>query len=149
MLEEIDIEILKFINQFDNVPKDKILDVFPENKFSTSFRISYLEEKEYKTSEYGFKFPIENTNYIESLYECVEDENGMTNSIKLDIYYLTDLGKSFIQNHIRESINKRKAIRQEFFKSILQNVFCPIIVSVITTLITYWLITKFSLPISL
>ena len=145
MLKEIDIEILKFINQFGKVPKDKILNAFPESKFSTSFRMSYLEEKEYKPSEYGFRFPIENTNYIESLYKHVEDEHGMSSSIKLDIYYLTDLGKSFIQNHIRESINKRKAIRQEFFKSILQNVFCSIIVSVITTLLTYWLTKTYNL----
>jgi len=145
MLEEIDIEILKFINQFGKVSKDKILTTFPENQFSTSFRMSYLEEKEYNISSHGFRFPIENTNYIESLYEYTEDENGMANSIKLDIYYLTDLGKSFIQNHMRESINKRKAIRQEFFKSILQNIFCPIIVSVITTLLTYWITKTYNL----
>ena len=40
MLEEIDIEILKFINQFGKVSKDKILTTFPENQFSTSFRKS-------------------------------------------------------------------------------------------------------------
>ena len=107
--------------------------------------MSYLEKKEYNISSHGFRFPIENTNYIESLYKYVEDENGMADSIKLDIYYLTDLGKSFIQNHIRESINKRKAIRQEFFKSILQNIFCPIIVSVITTLLTYWITKTYNL----
>ena len=45
MLEEIDIEILKFINKFGKVSKDSILNAFPESKFSTSFRISYLEEK--------------------------------------------------------------------------------------------------------
>ncbi len=64
MLEEIDIEILKFINQFGEVSKDKILNAFPENKFSTSYRISYLEEKEYKDSAYNLKIPIPNTNDI-------------------------------------------------------------------------------------
>ena len=145
MLEEIDIEILKFINQFGEVSKDKILNAFPENKFSTSYRISYLEEKEYKDSAYNLKIPIPNTNYIESIYEHVKDEHGCSYANKLEIYYLTDLGKAFIQNYIRESINKRKEFRQDFFKSILQNIFCPIIVSVITTLLTYWITKTYNL----
>ena len=99
MLEEIDIEILKFINQFGEVSKDKILNAFPENKFSTSYRISYLEEKEYKDSAYNLKIPIPNTNYIESLYDYVKNEHHTTESVKLDIYYLTDLGKTFLQDH--------------------------------------------------
>lgn len=145
MLEEIDIEILKFINQFGKVSKDTILNTFPENKFSTSFRISYLEEPEYKNLQFGLKIPIENTSYIKSIYEHVKDEHGCSYANKLEIYYLTDLGKAFIQNYIRESINKRKEFRQDFFKSILQNIFCPIIVSVITTLLTYWITKTYNL----
>ena len=138
MLEEIDVEILKFINRFGKVSKDAILNTFPENKFSTSFRIGYLEEPEYKDLQFGLKIPIENTSYIKSIYEHTKDKHGGSYANKLEIYYLTDLGKAFIQNYIRESINKRKEFRRDFFKSILQNIFCPIIVSVITTLLTFW-----------
>nr|DAR72663.1 MAG TPA: Toxin Fst, type I toxin-antitoxin system [Caudoviricetes sp.] len=145
MLEEIDIEILKFINKFGKVSKDSILNAFPESKFSTSFRISYLEEPEYKNLQFGLKIPIENTSYIKSIYEHIKDEHGGSYTNKLEIYHLTDLGKAFIQNYIRESINKRKEFRQDFFKSILQNIFCPIIVSVITTLLTYWITKTYNL----
>ncbi len=145
MLEEIDIEILKFINKFGKVSKDSILNTFPESKFSTSFRISYLEEPEYKNLQFGLKIPIENTSYIKSIYEHIKDEHGGSYTNKLEIYYLTDLGKAFIQNYIRESTNKRKEFRQDFFKSILQNIFCPIIVSVITTLLTYWIAKTYNL----
>ena len=145
MLEEIDVEILKFINRFGKVSKDAILNTFPENKFSTSFRIGYLEEPEYKDLQFGLKIPIENTSYIKSIYEHTKDKHGGSYANKLEIYYLTDLGKAFIQNYIRESINKRKEFRQDFFKSILQNIFCPIIVSVITTLLTYWITKTYNL----
>ena len=143
MLEEIDIEILKFINQFGEVSKDKILNAFPENKFSTSYRISYLEEKEYKDSAYNLKIPIPNTNYIESLYDYVKNEHHATESVKLDIYYLTDLGKTFLQDHNLKVKKQNKDFFKQFLFEIMRSIFCPLIVALLTTLITLFINQKF------
>lgn len=143
MLEEIDIEILKFINQFGEVSKDKILNAFPENKFSTSYRISYLEEKEYKDSAYNLKIPIPNTNYIESLYDYVKNEHHTTESVKLDIYYLTDLGKTFLQDHNLKVKKQKKDFFKQFLFEIMRSIFCPLIVALLTTLITLFINQKF------
>ncbi|WP_339065356.1 hypothetical protein [Fusobacterium polymorphum] len=143
MLEEIDIEILKFINQFGEVSKDKILNAFPENKFSTSYRISYLEEKEYKDSAYNLKIPIPNTNYIESLYDYVKNEHYATESVKLDIYYLTDLGKTFLQDHNLKVKKQKKDFFKQFLFEIMRSIFCPLIVALLTTLITLFINQKF------
>lgn len=143
MLEEIDIEILKFINQFGEVSKDKILNAFPENKFSTSYRISYLEEKEYKDSAYNLKIPIPNTNYIESLYDHVKNEHHATESVKLDIYYLTDLGKTFLQDHNLKVKKQKKDFFKQFLFEIMRSIFCPLIVALLTTLITLFINQKF------
>ena len=143
MLEEIDIEILKFINQFGEVSKDKILNAFPENKFSTSYRISYLEEKEYKDSAYNLKIPIPNTNYIESLYDYVKNEHHATESVKLDIYYLTDLGKTFLQDHNLKVNKQKKDFFKQFLFEIMRSIFCPLIVALLTTLITLFINQKF------
>ena len=143
MLEEIDIEILKFINQFGEVSKDKILNAFPENKFSTSYRISYLEEKEYKDSAYNLKIPIPNTNYIESLYDYVKNEHHATESVKLDIYYLTDLGETFLQDHNLKVKKQKKDFFKQFLFEIMRSIFCPLIVALLTTLITLFINQKF------
>ena len=143
MLEEIDIEILKFINQFGEVSKDKILNAFPENKFSTSYRISYLEEKEYKDSAYNLKIPIPNTNYIESLYDYVKNEHHATESVKLDIHYLTDLGKTFLQDHNLKVKKQKKDFFKQFLFEIMRSIFCPLIVALLTTLITLFINQKF------
>lgn len=143
MLEEIDIEILKFINQFGEVSKDKILNAFPENKFSTSYRISYLEEKEYKDSAYNLKIPIPNTNYIESLYDYVKNEHHTTESVKLDIYYLTDLGKTFLQDYNLKVKKQKKDFFKQFLFEIMRSIFCPLIVALLTTLITLFINQKF------
>ena len=143
MLEEIDIEILKFINQFGEVSKDKILNAFPENKFSTSYSISYLEEKEYKDSAYNLKIPIPNTNYIESLYDYVTNEHYATESVKLDIYYLTDLGKTFLQDHNLKVKKQKKDFFKQFLFEIMRSIFCPLIVALLTTLITLFINQKF------
>ena len=143
MLEEIDIEILKFINQFGEVSKDKILNAFPENKFSTSYRISYLEEKEYKDSAYNLKIPIPNTNYIESLYDYVKNEHHATESVKLDIYYLADLGKTFLQDHNLKVNKQKKDFFKQFLFEIMRSIFCPLIVALLTTLITLFINQKF------
>ena len=143
MLEEIDIEILKFINQFGEVSKDEILNAFPENKFSTSYRISYLEEKEYKDSAYNLKIPIPNTNYIESLYDYVKNEHHTTESVKLDIYYLTDLGKTFLQDHNLKIKKQKKDFFKQFLFEIMRSIFCPLIVALLTTLITLFINQKF------
>ena len=143
MLEEIAIEILKFINQFGEESKDKILNAFPENKFSTSYRISYLEEKEYKDSAYNLKIPIPNTNYIESLYDYVKNEHHATESVKLDIYYLTDLGKTFLQDHNLKVKKQKKDFFKQFLFEIMRSIFCPLIVALLTTLITLFINQKF------
>ena len=41
-LDKIDILILKFINKYSNISKSEILNKFPENNYSTMYRMEKL-----------------------------------------------------------------------------------------------------------
>lgn len=142
MLEEIDIEILKFINQNKEVHISEILKKFPENDFSTLFRIEKLEQQEFKNMDSIFSEPIKNSSFILSKYkEDLEnlDELGNCETIKLHIYFLTDYGKTFLQNHSFKVKKQKKDFFKQFLLEIMRSIFCPLIVAFLTTLLTLWL----------
>lgn len=125
-----DFEILDYISKFNKVEEPQLLKIFQDSKFATKGRLKYL-----KSEKLIDKFP--------KMRVLDSSDN------KPDYYVITEIGKRSVQNYI---INQ-KELKKEFIKTIIiefmRSIFCPIIVSVITTLITYWLITKLSLSISL
>lgn len=108
MLEEIDIEILNFIYKQGKVSKNDILKRFPESEFTTSLRLKQLEEKDYKHIGMSIQIPIENTSYILSVKEYFTNSLNERDYRKLDIYYLSDLGKMFIQDHFHKVKKQKK-----------------------------------------
>ena len=138
MLEEIDIEILNFIYKQGKVSKNDILKRFPESEFTTSLRLKQLEEKDYKHIGMSIQIPIENTSYILSVKEYFTNSLNERDYRKLDIYYLSDLGKMFIQDHFRKVKKQKKIFLKQFLLEIMRSIFCPLIVALLTTLITLW-----------
>lgn len=131
MLDNTDMQILKFIYKKGKVHKNEILKKFPENKCVTSYRIQKLEQQEF----YGFREPIENSSYILSEYEDYDINNDSGKDLKLYIYYLTDYGKVTVQNNKF----KFKLFLYSLLINSMKSIFCPIIVSVIITLLTLWI----------
>ena len=135
-LDKIDILILKFINKYSNISKSKILNKFPENNYSTMYRMEKLLKKEYRVAVRDIVLPIENSNYIEEIYETSTDENtGISKNKPLSIYIITDLGKSTLQNLNFEKKEIFKANVYKLFLESMRSIVCPIIVAIITTLI--------------
>lgn len=125
-----DFEILNYISRFNKVEEPQLLKIFQDECFAIKGRLKFLMSEKLID-----KFPKMRVLDI--------------NDDKPDYYVITEIGKRSVQDYI---INQ-KELKKEFIKTVIiefmRSVFCPIIVSVITTLITYWLITKFSLSISL
>lgn len=130
MLSEIDIEILNFIYKNNEVHISKILENFPEYLYSTSFRLIQLKGIEYRYNEnIRMKIPVENNAYLNS---------------ESDIYFLTKLGKTFVENHNRFIKNKKIDFRKQFALELMRSVLFPIIVSFITALITIYINKTFN-----
>ena len=135
-LDKIDILILKFINKYSDISKSEILNKFPENNYSTMYRMEKLLKKEYRVAVRDIVFPIENSNYIEEIYETSTDETtGISKNKPLSIYIITDLGKSTLQNLNFEKKENFKTNFYKFFLEFMRAIVCPIIVAIITTLI--------------
>ncbi len=135
-LDKIDILILKFINKYSDISKSEILNKFPENNYSTMYRMEKLLKKEYRVAVRDIVFPIENSNYIEEIYETSTDETtGISKNKPLSIYIITDLGKSTLQNLNFEKKENFKTNFYKFFLEFMRSIVCPIIVAIITTLI--------------
>lgn len=129
-MNEIDIEILKFIYKYGEIHLDKILEKFPEERYSTSYRLGKLSEAERHPK---FKMPIPNTSYLLNKSEIYKNENNRTQIRKLDIYSLTQLGNSFIQDIIRETRNKRIDTTQKIIIWFLNSFLFPILVALLTS----------------
>lgn len=135
-LDKIDILILKFINKYSDISKSEILNKFPENNYSTMYRMEKLLKKEYRVAVRDIVFPIENSSYINEIYETSTDENtGISKNKPLSIYIITDLGKSTLQNLNFEKKENFKTNFYKFFLEFMRSIVCPIIVAIITTLI--------------
>lgn len=125
-MSDIDFSILEYINNFDFVHIDDILNKFPDDKFSTKYRLEVLSKAEKHPSGH---FYLENTSYIELNYIYHTDEYGGTFSESDNTYSITEKGKLALQEY-RLSQNKiSKDKRKEFILKIL-----PIIISTIALL---------------
>lgn len=124
MLEKQDYKILKYMSQFDKIHIDKILEKFPESKYSTRFRIEKLSKVKYSNSG----FPLSNNSYISEL--CVnDDEDPFGNLAYTDVYELTELGYAELQDY-------KSQFWDYWLKEIVKSIAFPIIVSFVTALIT-------------
>ena len=141
MLSDIDIKILKYIYKNNKVHKYDILKKFPQEKYSTNLRLKEMEEEDFEIYA-----PFESSKYIISEYEIIQDINGINTWHKLDIYYLTDYGKKFIQDHCQNVKNIKKDFWIKFLLEFMRSVFCPLIVAFITTLLTLYGKKFFNIP---
>ena len=141
MLSDIDIKILKYIYKNNKVHKCDILKKFPQEKYSTNLRLKEMEE-----GDFEIYAPLKSNKYIISEYEIIQDINKINIWHKLDIYYLTDYGKKFIQDYCQNVKNIKKDFWIKFFLEFMRSVFCPLIVAFITTVLTLYAKKFFHIP---
>ena len=120
-MDEIDIKILKYVVNNNNIHIDKILKKFPNNKYSTLYRIELLS-----TEEKGC---------LELNYEDIDDGYGVTISKSLNTYSITDKGKVEIQTYC----SNIKNLRINTFK---YSFLYPILVALITAILTTFALNK-------
>lgn len=126
-LEEYDYEILKFINCFGPVSKDKIINKFNGKIQSIEYRLRLLETPDYQPSG-PVKLPISNSNYIVNETEAIKIEH-VTHHKPTNIYHITDFGKRALQDYLN---SRKKDLRLLWLK----NCWIPILVSFFTTITT-------------
>ena len=95
-MSDIDFSILEYINNFDFVHIDDILNKFPDDKFSTKYRLEVLSKAEKYPSGH---FYLENTSYIELNCLNYEDGFGGTVSKSTNTYSITQKGKVALQEY--------------------------------------------------
>ena len=139
-MEEIDIQILKYINKYGELHIDEILKKFPDNEYSTEYRISEVSRYEVHS-----KIPvaIPNTSYILNKSIKYKDACGTTRFKKTNIYYLTELGKTVIQDLKVEENRKKKEKIYNVFMELMRSFFFPLVVSVASSFITAYLTIKY------
>ena len=120
-MDEIDIKILKYVVNNNNIHIDKILKKFPNNKYSTLYRLELLSTKE--------------KGSIELNYEDIDDGYGGTISKSLNTYSITDKGKVEIQTYC----SNIKNLRINTFK---YSFLYPILVALITAILTTFALNK-------
>ena len=125
-MNDIDFLILKYISKFDSVHIDDILNKFPDNKFSTRYRLELLSEMEKHSSGH---FYLENTSYIKLNYINCEDGFGGTVSKSTNTYSITQKGKVALQEYKLSQNKISKDKRKDFILKVL-----PIIISTLALL---------------
>lgn len=122
-LTEIDFQILDFIKKHNSVHIKDILLKFPDNKYSTKYKIELLSQQEKHSS--GFYY-LENTSYIKMNYEHYTNSLGETSLKELDTYYITEKGKVVLQEYKIKTIKLKKEKRNKLFLQI-----APILISLL------------------
>lgn len=132
-LTTIDYEILEFINRFSQpIHINKILDKFPDNKFSTKYRLKLLNDKE---KHHSGHFYLENTSYITLNYFSYKNEHGITYQECLNTYSITEKGKITLQEY-------KIFIKNEKLKTFKHSFLYPISSAIITAILTAYITTK-------
>ena len=125
-MNDIDFLILEYISKFDSIHTNEILNKFPDNKFSTKYRLKLLSEMEKHSSGHLY---LENTSYIELNYVTCEDGFGGTVSKTTDTYSITQKGKVALQEYKLSQNKISKDKRKDFILKVL-----PIIISTLALL---------------
>lgn len=125
-LTQIDYQILKYINKFDSISKEQILNHF-NNKFaSVEYRLSLLNEPDYRIIG-RTKMPLINSSYVVEEFDTIEDESHITHLLSKNTFHISPLGKKTLQDYQL----KRKSEKRSLW---IKNAWLPIIVSIFTTL---------------
>ena len=131
-MNDIDFLILEYISEFDSIHIDDILNKFPDNKFSTKYRLELLSEMEKHSSGH---FYLENTSYIELNCLNYEDGFGGTVSKSTNTYSITQKGKVALQEY-------KSSIKNQRIKTFKYSFLYPISSAIITAYITTKFLTK-------
>ena len=132
-MSDIDFSILEYINNFDFVHIDDILNKFPDDKFSTKYRLEVLSKAEKHPSEH---FYLENTSYIELNYIYHTDKYGGTFSESDNTYSITEKGKLALQEY-------KYSIKNNKIYTFKHSFLYPIISAIITAMVTTYITSKF------
>lgn len=130
-MDNIDFSILEYIYEHGNIHLTDILNRFPEEKFSTKYRLEILSERKKHSSGY---FYLENSSYIEIQYSCRETDLGNVYD-STDIYFITEKGKVALQEH-------KISIKNEKIYTFKHSFLYPILSAVIAACITAYITTK-------
>lgn len=103
-LTSIDYEILELINAHPSISANDILVKFPDNIYSTKYRIELLCKSKVHSNEI---FPLENTSYITENYIARDTELGITRDF-LGTYIITNYGKKMLSAHNEVLSEKKK-----------------------------------------
>ena len=121
-LDDIDYEILNFVLLKNKVTLEQLNKNFPENKYSTKYRVE-------KLSNYGYtaaKMP-DGTNYlIQNVLEYKTDKYYNNIPVYSGFYLLSELGNKVIQDYNKNAGKVSKEKRKDFWLRVI-----PIIISVI------------------
>lgn len=126
-LSEIDYLVLEYISNFDTVSKEQLSKHFSSKIDELDYRLSFLKTPVFKLVG-NARFPVDNSSYIEEICEQTNN-NGIVTCKGTDEFYITPLGKKVLQDYKTH----KKSRRVELW---VKNAWLPIIVSVITTLLT-------------
>lgn len=109
-LNDMDYKLLKFIGKSDKVSLVKILEKFPENKYSTAKRLLDLKNITFETMVNGrFTFPTTEKSYITEDFEIVDvDEYGFEKKQSSGMYSITGLGRKALQDYELTSSKLRR-----------------------------------------
>lgn len=126
-LSEIDYLVLEYINNFDTVSKEQLFQHFSYKIDELDYRLSLLKTPVFRLVG-NSRIPIDDSNYIEEI--CVQtNNNGVVTCKGTNEFYITPLGKKVL----RDYKSHKKSQRIELW---IKNAWLPIIVSIITTLLT-------------
>ena len=130
-LTPYDYNILEYINRFESVSYDRI-----EKRFKR--RIKTIRQRIYSLAEYSFEsnvsspYPAKKNNLITLEGNFGEFDEISETHFKNAYYHISPLGKKALEDY---RLNKLLEFRRFWSHSILT----PILVSVVTTLLVYWL----------
>ncbi|MET3616637.1 hypothetical protein ABID14_000257 [Peptoniphilus olsenii] len=133
-LETYDVKILNYINKHTKVHINEIMKKYPDKKYSTKYRLDCLSEQNYSRHYNGrIQLPIDNTSYLNKEYVHLEDKKTkVTSSEFTGYYYVSDLGKKFLQNYKTTS-------REKHMSEFIRSFFFPMLIAFLTTLLTIWI----------
>ncbi len=107
---DFDFKIISHISKFPKIEEPKLLEIFPDNNFSTKGRLKVLKERKFID-----RFPKMRT--IPDLTK------------KPNFYVITDLGKKVIQDYLLSSKKLKSENRRKFILD-----FLPVVISIIALL---------------
>ena len=134
-LTDIEFQILQYAIEHEPIGISQLKDKFPSVS-SLEYRVRQMATPQYQPIA-GGKEAIPNSSYLLENYQLVKD--GLYTRMEyLGTFYLTELGKKAVQDHIQRT----KSARKELW---LKNAWIPILVSLATNLVidgTKWLLPQ-------